>query len=204
MDSHILANASKFVNFLNRSPTQFHVVEQARQLLLNAGFIELKLAETWQTRPSGKYFTTKNESTLIAFRLGANYKPGNAFALVGAHTDSPCLKVKLNSRKEKLDYLQVRVECYGGGIWASWFDRDLTVAGRVLVKRAGQDRIEHRLVHINRPILKIPHLVRIDSFSNYNVHFNFNFKFAPPMSKIMLQKALTFIYFSFRYRNSHL
>jgi aspartyl aminopeptidase len=159
MESQILSNATKFISFLNKSPTPFHVVESARQLLVNAGFTELKLTDRWQTQPRGKYFTTKNESTIIAFRVGAQFKPDSgAFAVVGAHTDSPCLKLKLNSRRERLDYLQVGVECYGGGIWASWFDRDLTVAGRVLVKNKDTSQIETRLVHISRPILKIPHL----------------------------------------------
>jgi aspartyl aminopeptidase len=115
MEAGVLANATKFLNFLNRNPTPFHVVETCRQMLLNAGFTELKLTDYWITHPNGKYFTTKNESTIIAFKIGAKYKPGNAFALVGAHTDSPCLKLKLNSRKEKQDYCCVGVECYGGG-----------------------------------------------------------------------------------------
>jgi aspartyl aminopeptidase len=171
MDAQILSTASKFLTFLNKSPTPFHVVESSRQMLLNAGFTELKLTDAWQTQPRGKYFTTKNESTLIAFKIGARYRPGGAFAAVGAHTDSPCLRLKLNSRRERLDYLQVGVECYGGGIWATWFDRDLSVAGRVLVKNK-DNQIETRLVHISRPILKIPHLA---------IHLNreVNEKFAP-------------------------
>lgn len=170
MDSHLISNATKFLNFLNKSPTPFHVVESARSLLVAAGFIELQLHEQWQTKPGGKYFTTKNESTIVAFKVGRNYKPGNPFAIVGAHTDSPNLRVKLNSRKERCDYLQVGVECYGGGIWATWFDRDLTVAGRVFVRNG--DKVEQKLVHIGRPILRIPHLA---------IHLNreVNDKFGP-------------------------
>ena len=89
MESHILQNGLKFVNFLNKSPTAFHVVESAKQLLREAGFFELKLSEPWKTAPLGKYFVTKNESTLIAFAIGGKFVNGNGFAVVGAHTDSP-------------------------------------------------------------------------------------------------------------------
>ena len=152
----VLKNAESFVKFLNKSPTPFHVVESARTLLKNAGFLELKLSDSWSTSPNGKYFVTKNESTLIAFVIGGKYENGNGFAMVGAHTDSPCLKLKLVSKRTKHGYLQVGVECYGSGIWHTWFDRDLTVAGRVLVQRDG--KVHHRLVHIDKPILRIPSL----------------------------------------------
>ena len=146
MDSNqVLVNATKFINFLNKSPSPFHVVDSARRMLKEAGFAELKLSEQWQTSKLGKYFVTKNESTLIAFVIGGKYEPGEGFAICGAHTDSPCFKLKLVSKRTKSGYLQVGTECYGGGIWHTWFDRDLSLAGRVLLKQA-DGKVQHKYV----------------------------------------------------------
>ena len=110
---------------------------------------------------------TRNQSAILAFAVGGRYTPGNGFTIAAAHTDSPCLRLKPISTLTKSGYLSVGVETYGGGLWYSWLDRDLSIAGKVIVESPSPAAdgtadaaggFVSRLVRIRRPILRIPSL----------------------------------------------
>ncbi|VBB28056.1 unnamed protein product [Acanthocheilonema viteae] len=160
--------AKDFVAFLNKAVTPFHAVEESANRLRNAGFQELNESEHWTIEPSKKYFVTKNKSTILAFAVGGKYRPGNGYSMVVAHTDSPSLRVKPISKLCSDKYLQVGVSTYGGGMWRTWFDRDLSIAGQV------DSAIVQKLVNIDAPILFIPNLaIHFTSDSERN-KFEFN------------------------------
>ncbi|XP_059443602.1 probable aspartyl aminopeptidase [Corylus avellana] len=151
---------SDLVNFLNASPTAFHAVDEAKKLLKRAGYEQVSEREDWRLEVGKRYFFTRNHSTIVAFAIGKKYVAGNGFHIVGAHTDSPCLKLKPVSKVTKVGYLEVGVQTYGGGLWHTWFDRDLTIAGRVIIReeKDGSVSYSHHLVRVEEPIMRIPTL----------------------------------------------
>ncbi|KAF6166896.1 hypothetical protein GIB67_020330 [Kingdonia uniflora] len=151
---------SEFIDFLNSSPTAFHAVDEAKKRLKKAGFEQISEREDWGLENGKKYFFTRNYSTIVAFAIGNKYVAGNGFPIIGAHTDSPCLKLKPVSKVAKGGFLEVGVQTYGGGLWHTWFDRDLTIAGRLILREKKGDSVlySHRLVRIEEPIMRIPTL----------------------------------------------
>jgi aspartyl aminopeptidase len=151
--------AEELVDYLNKSWTSFHATAESARMLSEAGFVRLSERDEWELQKGGRYFFTRNMSSIVAFAVGEKYTPGNGFNIIGAHTDSPCPKLKPVSAVTKGGFLQVGVQTYGGGLWHTWFDRDLSVAGRVLLRRGRNDgRTSHELVRVARPILRIPTL----------------------------------------------
>ncbi|ODQ81580.1 hypothetical protein BABINDRAFT_159852 [Babjeviella inositovora NRRL Y-12698] len=172
--------AQKFVNFVNVSPTPYHAVNNIKLALLHDGFTELSERTGWNAalKPGQKYFVTRNNSSIIAFTVGGEYVAGNGIAVVGAHTDSPTLRLKPVSKKSSEGFIQVGVECYGGGLWHTWFDRDLSVAGRVFISDK-QGNYVGKLVKIDKPILRIPTLAIHLSKEREKFEFNKEAKLVP-------------------------
>ncbi|ORY92340.1 peptidase M18 [Syncephalastrum racemosum] len=179
--------ARDFVDFVNRSPSPFHATHESAELLRKAGFQEIKERDNWNggaIQRNGKYFFTRNGSSIVAFTVGGKYTSGNGFSIVGAHTDSPCLKVKPISKKTKSGYLEVGVQLYGGGIWHTWFDRDLSVAGRVMIEE-NDGTFRHTLVKVDRPLLRVPTLaIHLDRTANDQFSFNKENQLAPILATV--------------------
>ncbi|KAI0507925.1 hypothetical protein KFK09_014053 [Dendrobium nobile] len=160
--------SSKLVDFLNASPTAFHVVDEVKRRLKKVGFEQVLEREDWNLELGKKYFFTRNHSTIVAFAIGKRYVARNGFRIIGAYTDSPCLKLKPTSKVAKGGYLEVGVQTYGGGLWHTWFDRDLTVAGRLIVKEMKDGSVSYtdKLIRIQEPIMWIPTLaIHLDIYA---------------------------------------
>ena len=145
------------LSFLQESPTPFHATNSMRQALTDAGFIELLEEESWVIDEGGKYFVTRNESSLIAFTTPQLDFHLSGWRMIGAHTDSPCLKLKPNAHVKRHGHHQLGVEVYGGVLLHTWLDRDLSIAGRVSYKNQQGD-ISSRLVDFKDPIAVVPNL----------------------------------------------
>ncbi len=143
----------QLLDFLDTSPTCYHAAANLAHTLENAGYRRLWESQTWTLEAGGRYFVTRGESTLAAFRVPRPDFTG--FMLAAGHSDSPSLKLREAAETASAgNCLRLSVEPYGGGIYRSWLDRPLSVAGRVLVRR--EERIESRLVNVDRDLLVIP------------------------------------------------
>lgn len=164
------AMASDLLDFINRSPTAFHATKNLLTMFVNSGFIHLDEAEEWRCTPGGRYVTTRNDSSIIAFRLGSNVEQG--LQMIGAHTDSPCLKIMPNPEHHSNGYFQLGVEVYGGALLHPWFDRDLSIAGRV----SGVDKdgsLFNQLIDFEEAIAVIPSLaIHLNREANSNSSVN--------------------------------
>ncbi|MGL4993062.1 MAG: M18 family aminopeptidase [Bacteroidales bacterium] len=151
--------AKDLISFLDESPSSYHAVESVKKRLLADGFKELFPNDSWEISQGGKYYTTKNDSAIFAFVIGQDKPCESGFNIICAHTDSPSFKIKPNCEMAvEGRYLKLNTEVYGGPILYTWFDRPLTLAGRVLLKSENILRPSSKLIFIDRPILIIPHL----------------------------------------------
>lgn len=166
MDSKVFNQG--LLDFLAASPTPFHAVESMLKIFTEHDFKHLKEQDAWNLEP-GKYVVTRNDSSIIAFVLASDKNDviaRSGIRMVGAHTDSPALRVKPNPDIEKKGYLNLGVEVYGGVLLNPWFDRDLSLAGRVTYTDDTQT-ICSTLINLETPIASIPSLaIHLDREAN--------------------------------------
>ena len=178
--------------FLKNSPSTFHAVENLRRELLAAGFLELPESRRWEIAPGGAYFTVRNGSSILAFRLGADLAEP-CFTLTASHSDSPCFKIKENAELRVRDrYVQLNTEGYGGMICSTWLDRPLGVAGRVLVRTKTEtgERYEIRLVDFGRDLVLIPNLaIHMNRKVNEGFAYNTQIDMVPLLGSGSLEKG---------------
>ena len=149
-------HARGLLDFIDASPSPWHATANLAGRLQGASFVEIKESEAWTLRPGGRYYVIRGGSSLIAFVAGGAAPAEHGYRLVGAHTDSPGLRLKPNSTHCADGFMRLGVEVYGGPILATFTDRDLGLAGRVQVRTASG--VDSRLVHIDRPVARLANL----------------------------------------------
>lgn len=156
VEENFRLSAQQLLNFIDASPTPFHCVETLKKKFMDQGFQALREENAWDLERGGKYYVTRQDSSFCAFILGEKPLQETGVRIIGAHTDSPNLRLKPNATYLKAGYVQVGVEVYGGVLLNSWVDRDLSLAGRVVIRE--NERLVPHLIRIEAPIARIPQL----------------------------------------------
>ncbi|MFC2738257.1 MAG: M18 family aminopeptidase [Leptotrichia wadei] len=158
IEMEVKSFAREVIEFIDESPSTYHVVKNCSDILDENGFERIMPREKWEIKKGGKYFLKKSSSTIIAFTVGEDFDVKNGFKIFGAHTDSPCFRIKPNPEIITENVVRLNTEVYGGPILSTWFDRPLSIAGRVIVK--GENSFFPRTVKIkiDEPLLTIPNL----------------------------------------------
>lgn len=151
--------AENMLDFIYESPTQFNAVAVSAETLEKNGFEKLNPKENWKLEVGKKYYTTKNSSALVAFKVNSDEVEKEGFRIIGSHTDSPGFRIKPNAEMESCGaYLKLNTEGYGGMILSTWLDRPLAMAGRVFLRGENPFKPVERIVNINKPVCIIPNL----------------------------------------------
>lgn len=158
IEMEVKSFAREVIEFIDESPSTYHVVKNCSDILDENGFERIMPREKWEIKKGGKYFLKKSSSTIIAFTVGENFDVKKGFKIFGAHTDSPCFRIKPSPEIVTENVVRLNTEVYGGPILSTWFDRPLSIAGRVIVK--GENSFFPRTVKIkiDEPLLTIPNL----------------------------------------------
>ncbi|PCJ20770.1 MAG: M18 family aminopeptidase [Candidatus Cloacimonadota bacterium] len=147
----------QLMDYIYNSPTPYHATKNAKDIFLSNGFTELLEKDKWNVENSSKYFVCRNDSSIVAFKTPKSDLSLNGFRMAGAHTDSPCLKIKPNGEIKFKNYLKFGVETYGGILLSTWFDRDLSLAGKVTGTNK-KGKLESTLIDFKAPIAIVPNL----------------------------------------------
>lgn len=151
--------AENMLDFIYESPTQFNAVAVSAEILEKNGFEKLNPKENWKLEVGKKYYTTKNSSALVAFKVNSDEIEKEGFRIIGSHTDSPGFRIKPNAEMESCGaYLKINTEGYGGMILSTWLDRPLAMAGRVFLRGENPFKPVEKIVNINKPVCIIPNL----------------------------------------------
>ena len=154
----------RLIEWLDESTCNFLAVKTICRELDAAGFLRLDARDSWRIEKGGKYYLTKNDSAVFAFIVGTASPAEHGFRIITSHSDSPCFKIKPNAEiYGEGGVVSLNVEKYGGGILYTWFDRPLSISGRVMTKGADPFHPVTTLVDLKKPVCTIPHLA---------IHFN--------------------------------
>lgn len=167
-------STASLLEFLDNSPCNFHAAANVAAALDNAGFTRLLMSDSWELEPGGRYYVVQNDSAVFAFVPGTA-APEYGFKIVCAHSDSPGFRIKPSPEMVgKSPILKLNTEVYGGPILYTWFDRPLSISGRVILRSDNPLRPETRLINFRRPLLTIPHLA---------IHYNRSVNEGNPLSR---------------------
>ena len=149
-------HVNALLSFIDSSPSPWHATQTTASILKNSAFQELFEGASWNLKPMGRYYVKRDDSSIVAFTVGTTKLAEEGFRLIGAHTDSPGLRVKPKPDTQHGATSRIGVEVYGGPILATFADRDLSLAGRVHFQKNG--KLTSQLVHFKKPFLRLPNL----------------------------------------------
>jgi aspartyl aminopeptidase len=152
-----LSPAQDLLAYIDASPSPFHAVQETARRLEAAGYRRVQEGDDFGLRPGDRVYVVRDGASLAAFEIGAAAPEESGFRLIGAHTDSPTLRVKPQPEVQREGYRQLAVEVYGGALYSTWLDRDLSIAGRVL-HRAPGGALESHILTLRRAVIRIPNL----------------------------------------------
>jgi len=179
-------------DFISQSGSSFHATSLIKSRLLDAGFKELKETQSWQISKGKGYFVVRDSGSIIAFTKGIKKEFSDGFQIVGGHTDSPSLQIKPTPLIENKNNLSLGVEVYGCPLLGTWFDRDLSLAGRVYILDQN-DKLQELLIDFKRPLLTIPSLaIHLDREANSNRTINAQKDIVPILSKQLNEQPVNF------------